>query len=166
MTEYFDVYDKNFCKTGKIIERGGKLATGEYHLAVDVILYNSRRQVLLQKRAENKNYCPGFWGLTGGAANAGEDSLTAIIRETKEEVGVVLKPEKVKFFCRQNGEDAALFVDIFTAECNLPVSEMKMQVEEVGEIKWCSGAEFEKLAESGCFMPALIQAVRKYFAEN
>lgn len=166
MTEYFDVYDKDFQKTGKIVVRGSNLSEGEYHLVVDVILYNAAEEVLLQKRADDKAYCPGYWGLTGGAVDAGEDSLAAIIRETKEEIGVNIKPDELTFFCRQNGVDAALFVDIFTAPCNLLPADMKMQKEEVSELRWCTAEEFENFVAAGIFMPTLIKAVRKFFSDK
>lgn len=166
MTELFDVYDKDFHRTGKIIERGTKLEEGEYNLVVDIIICNSKNEILLQKRSENKLYCPGFWGLTGGAANAGEDSLTAIIRETREEVGIELKPENIEFFCRQGGVDAQLIVDIFTAKCEVPLTAMKMQAEEVCELKWCDKVEFLRLVTLERFMPTLTEAVKRFFAEK
>lgn len=165
MTEYFDVYDLNRNKTGKIIARGDKVDAGEFLLAVDVILYNRQGQVLLQKRTEDKSYCPGFWGLTGGAVDCGEDTRTAIIRETKEEIGVEISPEDMTFYYTQEGEDGDLFVDVFIAECNFPAEEMQFQKEEVSELKWCSAKEFEEIAEAGKFMPTLVYVMRKFLKE-
>ena len=38
------------------------------------------------------------WETTGGSALAGDDSLTAALRETKEELGIDLDPQKGVLF--------------------------------------------------------------------
>lgn len=60
---------------------------GEYHLSVHVWLLNHNGEFLLIKRSPNKGY-PNMWESTGGSAIAGDDSLSAAIREVKEETGL------------------------------------------------------------------------------
>lgn len=52
-------------------------------------------KVLMHKRAERKSKFPGFWIGPGGHVEAGEDVLSAAIREVKEETGVDVEPMNV-----------------------------------------------------------------------
>ena len=55
MGELWDVYDINKNKTGKIAERGvTKLQNGEYHIAVQAVIINSKGDILISKRAAYK----------------------------------------------------------------------------------------------------------------
>jgi hypothetical protein len=39
-------------------------STGQYHRAVNVLLFNSDNQILLQKRMPTKELCPNAWDLS------------------------------------------------------------------------------------------------------
>ena len=87
--EYWDVYDKNKQKTGRLMKRGELLKEDEYHLIVHIWIKNSKGEFLIQQRSETvKN--PLVWSATGGSVVAGEDSYTGAIREVKEELGLDL----------------------------------------------------------------------------
>jgi 8-oxo-dGTP diphosphatase len=61
---------------------------------VDVLLLLVRDgQVLLAQR-EGTGYADGMWNLPSGKLEAGEDLVTALIREAREEVGVQLQPNE------------------------------------------------------------------------
>lgn len=87
--EIWDVYDENRNLTGQLHRRGEALGRGEYHLVVHVWIQNKDGSFLLTKRSHNKGF-PNMWESTGGSALTGEDSLTAAIREVKEETGLSL----------------------------------------------------------------------------
>lgn len=65
---------------------------------VDVHMILRRRdgQILLAQRA-GTGYADGRWNVPGGKLEAGEDVLTAAIREAREEVGVEIDPGDVRF---------------------------------------------------------------------
>ena len=86
--ELWDLYDEHRAPLGRTHQRGLPLAPGEYHLAVIVVIVNSRGEVLLTRRSPEKAVCPGWWENTGGAVQAGESSLQAAVRELREETGV------------------------------------------------------------------------------
>ena len=105
--ELWDVYDIHRRKLGYKIARctpdelpadceyrpalapSGKLnlRPEEYHLSVHVWFINSKGELLIQKRAENKRHMPGVWAACGGAAMSGESTIDAAIRESYEEMG-------------------------------------------------------------------------------
>ena len=87
--ELWDVFDENGIPTGKTALRGRSvLAPGEYHLVVHIWVISKSGLFLIQRRADDKKLMPGEWAATGGAAVAGEDSLTAARRELLEELGI------------------------------------------------------------------------------
>lgn len=89
--ELWDVYDENRNLTGRLQRRGDMLEDGVYHLVVHVWTRNSKGEFLLTRRSPNKGF-PHMWEATGGSALAGDDSLTAAVREVREETGLTLDP--------------------------------------------------------------------------
>jgi 8-oxo-dGTP diphosphatase len=66
--------------------------TGDVHL----LLINRAGEVLFGQR-QNTGYEDGAWHLPSGHLEAGESVVTALIREAKEEVGVVIDEHEVEF---------------------------------------------------------------------
>lgn len=96
--EYWDVLDENRQPIGRIHKRGEPLPAGDYHLVVRAWIVNSKGEFLITRRAFNKIGFPGMWEIPSGSATAGEDSLTATIREAGEESGITLLPENAELF--------------------------------------------------------------------
>jgi len=62
---------------------------GLRHRAVHVLVFNARGQVFLQKRSMAKDSAPGCWDSScSGHLDAGEDYLSAAVRELIEEIGL------------------------------------------------------------------------------
>ena len=74
MEEWNDIYDAQRRRTGRRHLRGTAWGPGEYGLVVCVWVYDGRGKLLLTRRASEKSFA-GTWENTGGAAQAGEDSL-------------------------------------------------------------------------------------------
>ena len=76
----------------KIIGEIAKIEAHEkalLHRAVSVIIFNSKGQMLLQKRALNKYHSAGLWSNTACTHPfPGEDNKTAAQRRLKEEMGI------------------------------------------------------------------------------
>ena len=104
MTEYNDIYDIDRNLTGRTHRRGTPWRKGEYGLVVCVWVYDGKGKVLLTRRAPEKT-AAGTWENSGGAAKAGEDSLTAIVRELYEETGIRANPEEFELLdaCTDRG---------------------------------------------------------------
>ena len=104
MTEYNDIYDIDRNLTGRIHRRGARWRKGEYGLVVCVWVYDGKGKVLLTRRAPEKT-AAGTWENSGGAVKAGEDSLTAIVRELYEETGIRANPEEFELLdaCTDRG---------------------------------------------------------------
>ena len=94
MPEIWDVYNEKGERTGRLHERGKPLSDGDFHLVVHVWIKNSEGKYLISQRAASRPTFPLEWECVGGSVIAGESSLEGALRETKEEVGVTLDPEK------------------------------------------------------------------------
>ena len=64
------------------------LQDGEYHLTVLGVVKRTDGKFLITKRVMTKAWAPGCWEVSGGAAQAGEDSKDAVRREVLEETGL------------------------------------------------------------------------------
>ncbi|MGG0667348.1 NUDIX domain-containing protein [Lederbergia citrisecunda] len=150
--EFWDIYDKNRIKTGRMHERGTPIPDGDYHLVVSIWIINSRQEILLAKRHPEKLY-PNMWECPGGSALAGENSLEAALREVKEEIGIDLSScngELMKSERRMhNFRDVWLFTHDFSIEDTV------LQPEEVIDAKWVTILELESLFNEGVVVPSL-----------
>lgn len=56
------------------------LKDGEYHLSVLGVIHRPDGRFLITQRVMTKAWAPGWWEVSGGAAQAGESSFTAVCR--------------------------------------------------------------------------------------
>lgn len=64
-------------------------ATGLWHRAVHVLVFDAQGRAFLQKRSMLKDLSPGLWDSScSGHLDAGEDYDAAAVRELGEEIGV------------------------------------------------------------------------------
>ena len=92
--ELWDIYDKDKNPTGRTMKRNDWcLKDDEYHLTVLGVVARPDHTYLITKRVMTKAWAPGWWEVSGGAAQAGETSEEAVIREVKEETGIDIVPE-------------------------------------------------------------------------
>ena len=92
MEERWDIYDKNKQLTGRTMKRNDwTLKDDEYHLTVLGVIRRSDGKFLITKRVMTKAWAPGWWEVSGGAAQAGEASYDAVLREVKEKQDWMLK---------------------------------------------------------------------------
>jgi 8-oxo-dGTP pyrophosphatase MutT (NUDIX family) len=81
------------------------------HLSVYLIL-KEKDKILLSLR-KNTGYKDGYWGLVSGHVEKEESSKQAMIREAKEEAGIILKPENLKFITVMHRKSERENIDIF-----------------------------------------------------
>ena len=163
--EIWDVYDENGNKTGRYAERSRKMPTGDYHIVVHVWKHNGRGEWLIDRRSPDKAGWSGKWETTGGSALAGDDSLTAALRETKEELGIDLDPNKGKLFRRisRQGEDGhTWFQDAWIFECDCRIEDIRFQEGETFDAMWAAADKIREMMASGEFVE---KEVYPYFDE-
>lgn len=147
MREMQDLYDIHRNPTGERYFRGDPIPEGRYRLGVQVWLRNDKGQLLLTQRHPGKKK-PLLWEPTGGAVDAGEDTLTAGIRELREEIGVVLPKERLRLI-RTQLCDGVEFLDTYLAEWNGSIDELSLQESEVVGARWVDRAELTAMDREG-----------------
>ena len=138
MTEFWDVYDGNESRTGRIMARGTP-KDGDYMLCVHIYLHTPDGMFLMQKRSEKKESHPGIWDVTGGAVQAGEESIEGAIRETEEEIGISLEKKNLTFVGRI--KKSRSFVHIYFAKKDFKKVDITLQRDEVSEVRLVDGDE-------------------------
>jgi len=117
---------------------------------VHVWMRNRAGKFLLTKRSPEKGY-PNMWETTGGSALAGDDSLTAALREVKEETGLALKPEQGRVLMTYQREDA--FVDVWLFAQEHEIQQVHLQPGETTDVMYADLQTIRHLAADGKFVP-------------
>jgi isopentenyldiphosphate isomerase len=147
--EIWDLYDRNGEPLGRTVERGKRLRAGEHHLVVHVWIVNSVGRLLIQRRSPALRLMPNVWAVTGGSAVAGEDSLTAVRRELREELGLALHPEDLELLGRLNRRNS--LCDVWFAKKDAAVPDLRFQREEVADARWVTLEQLREMIGDGRF---------------
>ncbi|MBP1592873.1 MAG: NUDIX hydrolase [Oscillospiraceae bacterium] len=155
--EYWDIYDSDKKKTGRKMKRNDWiLKDGEYHLTVLGVIMRPDGKFLITQRVMTKAWAPGWWEVSGGAAQAGEESEDAVKREILEETGLDVTGAKggyVFTYKRENpGEGDNYFVDIHRYEMDFDESDLKLQEAETLGYRIATPEEIKALADEGIFL--------------
>ena len=142
MVEYNDIYDRERNLTGRTHRRGTPWNKGEYGLVVCVWVYDGKGKVLLTRRAPEKS-APGTWENSGGAAKAGEDSLSAIVRDLREETGIKAQPEEFELLdrCTERGTH----YDHYCLRRDSSKVKVVLQPGETDGVQWATFAEVHEM---------------------
>lgn len=150
MEELLDIFDENLEQIG-VAPRDEAHRTGLLHQVVHgwiIEKENGQTWLYFQQRSYQKKDFPGLFDLAvGGHVDAGELCSDAILREMREEIGLVLQPEQI-ICVGQSREDIKIgsFFDrevaqIYLCEVNHPQFHIGEEVEQMVKI---SREEFEK----------------------
>lgn len=142
--EMLDLYDSERRLIGETIARGENVPTGTFRLVVGVCIFNSKGEMLIQRRQPFKKDWSGLWDISvGGAVTAGESSREAAEREMAEELGLEISlvgiPPKFSF-----GFERVL-CDFYVLNMDVDLSGLSLQYEEVAEVAWASRDEIHKM---------------------
>lgn len=153
--EYRDLYDENRVLTREKIEKHDPVPAGRYYVTVMVFMENSKGEILLQQRSAAKG---GQWATAGGHPKSGETSLVGMRTEIEEEIGVCVLDDELTLFKTIQTEDD--FVDFYYLKKDILVEEIKMQDEEVQNVKWFSKEKVEEMILDGTFFKWHVQPYR------
>ena len=148
--ELWDVYDRNRTLTGRLHRRGDPLPPGDYHLVVHIWTRDSAGNYLITKRSPNKGF-PNMWEPTGGSALAGDDSLTAAMREVKEETGLTLDPVNGHLVETRQWTDHFDDMWLFTQDFNL--ADVQLLEGETCDAMKATADQILRLHQEGVFVP-------------
>lgn len=148
--ELWDVYDRKRIMTGRKHVRGDVMPQGDYHLVVNVWVQNSKGEILLTRRSQNKGF-PNMWECTGGSALAGDDSLTTAIREVYEETGIKIHAENGTLLFTE--WRASSFCDVWLFKEEFNMEDVVLQPSETCDAKKVLPKELFQLRRDGVLVP-------------
>ncbi len=147
--EKWDVLDAQGRPTGRRVNRGRRaiLRAGEYHSVVHIWITDSRGRLLIQRRSEKKNLMPGEWAATGGATIAGETPFASARRELYEELSIRSDDKSLKKIATIRRRNSIL--TIWHIKVDLDEKKLRLQRNEVAQVRWVTREEFEKMIAEG-----------------
>lgn len=132
-----------------------------FKLSVSVFLFLQHEGKLLILKRSNTGWMDGYFSVPAGAIDGGETIQDAVIREAKEEIGVVVKPEQASLAHTMHcftGEDEWLGQFFIT---NSWESEPKLnEPEKHSELTW---VKFDHLPDN--MLPYVRQAIENVVKE-
>lgn len=157
--EYWDIYDENRNKTGRVMARDDwhmAMQPGDYHISVIVLAQARDGRYLITQRREDKAWAAGWWELPGGGVLAGETPVEAARRELREETGLEAgdaEGEVVFSYTRATpGDNNNYFMDVYRFELDFGEADVTVQEEEVAGFALASVDEIRALAAQGVFL--------------
>ncbi len=96
--------DKDDKEIGTIVKRDAHATTKRFHRAAHIMIFNSKGEVVLQKRSLNKSRGAGLWDMHGGHQAAGMTIEQTAKQELIEEVGIVIELKLLKVFLHKSQE--------------------------------------------------------------
>ena len=183
--EIFDIVDETGKPIGKTVTRAKAHEEGIPHRTAHIWVardVNGEIEVLLQKRALNKESFPGRYDTSSaGHIQAGDEPLESAIRELSEELGIQAEPEDLQFagtfriqyekefHGKMFKDNEFSFVYIYKGE--VQISELSIQKEELESVEWFNLEEVYRACrpprdEKFCVPLGGLEIVRKYFREK
>ena len=160
--ELLDLYTLDRIRTGETVLRGEKLPDGRYIRAVHVLIFNSDKRLLIQKRSMDKDRWPGLWDISvSGDVLSGETVREAAVRETREELGIYIDLSLQRPLITTSYE--TWIDDFFTIKQDIRIEELHPFKEEIDEIRWATLEEIESMIKDGSFFPADVDLLRYLF---
>ena len=148
MEEKFDVLNEFGEFTGEVATREECHKKGLWHRAVYAFIIDQNSNILLQKRSAKKKLWPNMWDVTvGGHVDAGEFGRQSLIREVKEELGIDITDDDIKYLVGSSSINIkGDIINKHYNECylitkDIDVSKIKLQEEEVSEVRYFSKEE-------------------------
>lgn len=129
--EILDIVNENDQVIGQKSRKECNSDPGLIHRSVFILVYNSKGEILWQKRSATKDINPGWWVTSvSGHVDSGEAYEEAACREVFEELGVKVDLEFLgKFLFRYPKENE--FSSIFRGYSNGPFQVHPLEVSEV-----------------------------------
>jgi isopentenyl-diphosphate delta-isomerase len=137
--------DENDNQVG-IMEKMEAHEKGLLHRAFSIFIFNDKKELMLQKRANHKYHCGGLWTNTVCSHPSPEESLEdATKRRIQEEMGFECKLEELfHFLYRAEFSNGLIEHELDHVFLGFYNDSPKPNPDEVGEWKWISIPELEQ----------------------
>jgi isopentenyl-diphosphate Delta-isomerase len=164
MSEFNIEVDKHDNVVG-LRPRGDFFATEHIHRSSNLILYNSKGEILLQKRAKNKKLYPNVYSFSVSGTVANESYEECILRESLEEIGISVKVKLLFNYHYFDNVDKAFYAIFITKIKDNDLKQIKPEKREISELLWVDPKKLEKdiYENSHKYTPAFVAGMKIYF---
>ena len=155
--EYLQLFDENKNMLKETIARDNKLnvKNGNYFMIVLLFIENDKHEFLIQKTSKESK---SVYAVPGGHVSYGDDNITTVIKEAKEELDLELVKDEIILIASEKLDIA--YCDIFYVHKNIPIEDFKLQKEEVDSVYWMREEEINNLIKEDKFRKSNID---KYY---
>lgn len=155
--ELLQLFDENKNMINESIERNRKteVEPGKYFMIILLFIENNNK-FLIQKTSVNKD---SEYATTGGHVTYGDDALTTVIKEAKEELGLTLNKNELEEIETLKGKYG--YVAVYYCKKNIDIKDLTIQEEEVDSLYWLNIDEINKLIEEDNFRKSNIIPFQK-----
>ncbi len=135
--ELLDVLDDDGNATGERKARRAIHRDGDWHRSFHLWVVKDGHNVLLQRRSRHKDLEPGKCDVTVGGHFAAGEGLEGVLRESEEEIGLMLAPEALHYLGTRRAErrypDAIdrEFQEVYVTRCDWPLERYALDCREV-----------------------------------
>ena len=172
MEEFIDIVTETGKPTGKVALKSEAHKNGWFHNTIHLWLYTKKGEILLQQRSHKKAIFPLLWDVSAaGHIDAGESFENAAIRETHEELGLLLEPKhltKIGINKHLSTYDNGTIQDnefhhVYLAELIVDINNLTPQEEEVEALKLVTFNEFKRLLVNSNTNNHFVESNRVYY---
>lgn len=144
MANLIDVLSPAGLRTGEVLSRTEIHRLGKPHRAVHLYLFNTRNELLLQRRSQNVDHARGAYSVSVvGHIDAGEYSAATVRREVAEELGISTAALQIDFpfshyqeALLENGTyDDRQFNDVYFTRADLDLAALHYDREALTELR-------------------------------
>jgi len=155
--ELLQLFDENKNMLNESIERNKKkeLEPGKYFMIILLFIENNNK-FLIQKTSVNRD---SEYATTGGHVTYGDNALKTVIKEAKEELGLVLNEKEIKEI--ETITHKLAHIGIYYCNKKIDINELTIQEEEVESLHWMSEEEINELINKDMFRKSHIIPFQK-----
>lgn len=159
--EWVDVVDEN----NNVMAQVTRQQMRQRHLrhrATYIVVHSGMGRILVQRRTENKDYCPGWLDATaGGVVQQGEEMLVSARREAEEELGIADVPLADHGTFYYESDDCMVWGALFSCVSQGPFA---LQEEEIDNVYWLTVDEIKTRVDE--FTPDSLKALDLWLTRN
>ena len=135
----------------------------DYHRVTYILVFNTKGNLLVQKRTDDKAFCPGYYGITtGGVVEKDESYIESAHRELQEELGfdAPLKSQGIFF---TEGQGFKIWGKIYTCHYDKAIpGELTLQPKEGASVHEMTIDDILNTRNNLLFTPDTLEALRHY----
>ncbi|WP_109298740.1 NUDIX domain-containing protein [Aquimarina sp. AU474] len=169
--ELIDILDHTGNPTGEVRLKSDVHRLGLLHASVHIWFYTKKGELLIQKRAEDKDTYPNLWDVSvAGHIAAGETPKNSALREITEEIGLTINIEDLLFIGTYLAKKipTPFILDneihhIYMTPLKVPLTSLQLQQEEVADITLIKIDELIKALSNHNKAKKYVPHDKKYF---